>query len=211
MIQAVLFDLDGVLVNACDFHYHALNKALGFELTREEHEQKYNGLSTKKKLEMLVKEGRVSEEDVPKIWDLKQKYTQEYIYNLERDHIKIEMMQKLFENNIRMACVTNAIRSTAKEMLIRTGTIEYMDIIVSNEDVKLNKPYPDGYIYAINHLWLTPKDVMIVEDSDIGVKAAKQITDNVLRVPNADWVNKDTILYAIRTFNERGYPDGGAR
>ena len=55
-IKAVIFDMDGVLIDAKDWHYEALNKALrlfGLEITRSEHETTYDGLPTKDKLEIL--------------------------------------------------------------------------------------------------------------------------------------------------------------
>ncbi len=55
-ITAVLFDLDGVLVDATEWHYEALNRALGlfgYSISRHDHLSTYNGLPTRKKLEML--------------------------------------------------------------------------------------------------------------------------------------------------------------
>ena len=61
MNKAVLFDLDGVLVDACDWHYEALNRALkqvsNYEISREDHTTTYNGLPTKRKLQMLADVG----------------------------------------------------------------------------------------------------------------------------------------------------------
>lgn len=205
MIEAILFDLDGVLVDACDWHYHAFNKALGFKITEEEQKTKYNGLSTKKKLEMLCLEGRIYKSDIQRIWDLKQKYIQEYIKTIEHDHEKISMMQKLFEDNIKLACVTNAIRKTAVEMLIRSGIIEYMSLIVSNEDVKLNKPHPDCYLFALDKLMVSPRNTMIIEDSDVGYEAAIKVTPNVLRVENSLQTNYTNVHSAIKIFNDKKY------
>ena len=59
----ILYDLDGVLVNACDWHYEALNRALemtsGIKISRDEHETEFNGLPTKTKLDLLVKQERI--------------------------------------------------------------------------------------------------------------------------------------------------------
>ncbi len=59
MIKAIIFDLDGVLIDATQWHFEALNKALhlfGYTITEEEHKNFYNGLPTRKKLEHLSKE-----------------------------------------------------------------------------------------------------------------------------------------------------------
>ena len=63
--SAVLFDMDGVLIDARDWHYDALNEALrlfGVEISRTEHLSRFNGLSTKKKLEMLSSDGVIPPE-----------------------------------------------------------------------------------------------------------------------------------------------------
>ena len=84
MIKAVIFDMDGVLIEAKDWHYESLNKALnhfGQEINRYEHLVTFDGLPTKKKLEMLTLEGRIPK-GLHKFMDkLKQAYTMEIIYN----------------------------------------------------------------------------------------------------------------------------------
>ncbi len=173
MIKAILFDLDGVLVDACDWHFDSLNMALkdvvGYEISREDHEIKYNGLPTKVKLKMLG----VSDDDFDKIWNLKQRYT----LNIIRDTAqimqeKIELHSWLKSNHIKIGCVTNSIRVTAEEMLRKTGQYDFMDVLIANEDVKNNKPYPDCYNKAVDLLDLPPSSIIIVEDSDKGISAA---------------------------------------
>jgi HAD superfamily hydrolase (TIGR01509 family) len=173
MIKAILFDLDGVLVDACDWHFDSLNMALkdvvGYEISREDHEIKYNGLPTKVKLKMLG----VSDGDFDKIWNLKQRYTLNIIHDTAQImQEKIELHSWLKSNNIKIGCVTNSIRVTAEEMLRKTGQYDFMDVLIANEDVKNNKPYPDCYNKAVDLLDLPPSSIIIVEDSDKGISAA---------------------------------------
>lgn len=82
-IKAVIFDMDGVLIDAKEWHYDALNKALslfGYEISRYDHLITYDGLPTKKKLEMLSMERGLPERLHPYINMLKQKYTIERVY-----------------------------------------------------------------------------------------------------------------------------------
>ena len=70
MIKLVIFDLDGVLVNACEWHRVALNEALrdvcNYEISLEDHYSTFNGIPTKKKLDILKECGIIREEDIGK-------------------------------------------------------------------------------------------------------------------------------------------------
>ena len=83
MIKAILYDLDGVLVDATEWHYESLNLALeqvkGFKIKRDEHIQTFNGLPTMRKLEILLEQGRVKKDDFDSIWKKKQDLTIEVI------------------------------------------------------------------------------------------------------------------------------------
>ena len=59
MIKTVLFDMDGVLIDATEWHYEALNESLeifGFTISRDEHQKRFNGMTTRSKLEILTVE-----------------------------------------------------------------------------------------------------------------------------------------------------------
>ena len=173
-ISCVLFDLDGVLVDACEWHFEALNRALreisNIEISRHDHETRFNGLPTKVKLQMLD----LDQESIDKIWPLKQRYTIDVIkaYSKVREE-KIDLLRFLKNQNIKTACVTNSIRETAVLMLETSGQINYLDLIVANEDVSKNKPHPDCYNYAINMLNSDPAETMCVEDSEKGIISAR--------------------------------------
>ena len=172
-IKCVLFDLDGVLVDACDWHYEALNSALanaGYPIIdRESHISTYNGLPTRVKLKMLG----VPDDMIVTINNQKQKNTLDIIRSSATIMPeKIELHRYLKSNGIKIACVTNSIEETAKEMLITTGQMPYIDLLVSNEQVKYNKPHPDCYNYAINTLGVDQISCLIVEDSPTGIEAA---------------------------------------
>jgi beta-phosphoglucomutase len=173
IITAVLFDLDGVLVDACEWHYEALNAALigaGYPpIGREDHLSTFNGLPTRVKLKMLD----VTDDMIAVINDQKQKHTLDIIRSNANIMLeKIELHRYLKSNGIKIVCVTNSIEETAKEMLIATGQMPYIDLLVSNEQVKRNKPYPDCYNHAINTLGVDPRSCLCVEDSPKGIQAA---------------------------------------
>ena len=134
MIKAILYDLDGVLVNATEWHYESLNLALkeiaGFEISRDEHISTFNGIPTNTKLDILNKQGRLSKEQFQQIWELKQEKTFEVINNSAFiDNVKIRLHEGT--SNLRRVCVTNSIRKSAKLMLEKTGQLKYMELTLS--------------------------------------------------------------------------------
>ncbi len=200
MIRAILFDLDGVLVDACDWHYLALNRALeeviGSSISREDHVTTYNGLPTKVKLEMLG----LDEEQSKKVWQLKQDYTLDTIKkNGKTQKEKIELFKHLKSLGIKIACVTNSIKMTTLEMLKSTGQFEHFNIIITNEDVENNKPHPDCYNLAVKKLDIKPNECIIIEDSPKGTQAAKSSVvpdSNIWNVKNS----KEVTLKNFRRF-----------
>lgn len=199
MNKAVLFDLDGVLVDACDWHYEALNRALkevaGYEISRQDHETTYNGLPTKVKLKALAEKGLIQESDIERISELKQELTVGVIEDLcTVDSSKTQLMARLKKEGYKLACVTNSIRKTARLMLKNSGVLEYLDCVISNEDVCNAKPHPEGYIKALVMLNCLPQNAIIVEDSPKGIQAAKLVGAKVVEVANATEVNGDMKL-----------------
>jgi beta-phosphoglucomutase len=190
MNKCVLFDLDGVLVDACDWHYEALNRALrevaDYEISRHDHETRFNGLPTRVKLQTLVAQGLIKEHQVKSISDLKQELTTQVIEDLcVIDDSKVQLMERLLDEGYKLGCVTNSIRKTAKLMLERCGVLEYIDCFISNEDITHPKPHPEGYINAMIMLNCIPSNTIIVEDSPKGLQAAKITGAKVVEVANA--------------------------
>lgn len=196
-IECVLFDLDGVLVDACEWHYQALNEALqeivGFQISREDHVSKYNGLPTAVKLRMLGIESCTAS----RIENLKQIKTLEMIADQATVMPeKQELHSYLKSQGIKIACVTNSIHTTATAMLRQTGQIKFMDLVVSNGDVPNNKPYPDCYNFAVKTLDVDPSACLCVEDSPKGVAAARASC-----VPNL-WVVANPSEVTLENYKE---------
>ena len=130
-LKAVLFDLDGVLIDACGWHYESLNRALletvGFQITYEDHVTTYNGLPTKIKLQML----KIIGKDFDQVMSLKQLYTIEEIKNNSKVmKEKVELHSFLKKNQVKIACVTNSIKSNTELMLSSTGQLDFFDLII---------------------------------------------------------------------------------
>ncbi len=206
-IKAVIFDMDGVLIEAKDWHYEALNKALnlfGMQISRYDHLVTYDGLPTKKKLEMLSTERGLPKALHQFINDMKQQYTMEIVYaDCKPTFYHEYALSKLKNNGYKMAVCSNSIRNTVEIMMEKAALSEYFEFYVSNQDVKNGKPDPEMYIKAIKQLGLTPQECMIIEDNENGIKAARGSGAWVMEVEEVDDTNYQNIEKHIKEFEEQ--------
>ena len=202
MIKLIVFDLDGVLVDARELHYEALNDALGdvdekYVIGREEHLSRFDGLSTTKKLQMLTKTKHLPEELHNAVWKLKQRKTTEIIDNFTIDQRIAQLLKKLKSEGYTLACATNSIRETAKLQLIRRGFFEHLDFMYSNQDVNKPKPSAEIYMRCMLRVDVDPDETLIVEDSHRGRKAALRSGAHLCGVKNSSDVTYEKIKSAI--------------
>lgn len=200
-IKAVLFDMDGVLIEAKDWHYEALNQALqlfGYEINRFEHLTSYDGLPTSMKLKKLTLEKGLPNQLHGFINEMKQQYTVSMIQNLCRPRFNHEYaLSKLKSEGYRLAVGSNSIKMTIKMMMDYAKLTDYLEFMLSNQDVKNAKPDPEIYLTAMSRMGLTPSECLIVEDNENGVKAAKSSGAHLLVVKTVDEVNYDNIKNRI--------------
>ena len=205
-IKAIFFDMDGVLIEAKDWHYEALNKALnlfGMEISRYDHLVTYDGLPTKKKLQMLTKERGLPEGLHNFINDMKQLYTMEIVYSECKPRFYHEYaLSRLKSEGYKMAVCSNSIRNSVEVMIQKAALSNYVDFLISNQDVIKGKPDPEMYNKAIERLNLDPKECMIVEDNENGIKAAIASGANVMIVEDVEDVNYQNIIDHIKKFEE---------
>jgi beta-phosphoglucomutase len=200
-IKAVIFDMDGVLIDAREWHYEALNRALallGYEITRYEHLTTYDGLPTKSKLRMLSVERGLPEELHAFLNSLKQQYTLELVATSCKPvfHHQYALSQ-LKASGYLLGVASNSVRRTVEEMMERSDLMGYLDVMFSNEDVSRPKPDPEMYVAAMERLGVRPEETVIVEDNENGVKAARASGANVLVVGGPEDVTLDAIKSRI--------------
>jgi len=195
-LKLVIFDLDGVLVDACEWHRLALNEALltvcNYEIPVDEHGLIFNGIPTSVKLKKLSEMGKIPETCHEKVYSIKQKKTIEIIEkNSKIRSEKINMIRDLKDRGLKVCCFTNSIRETAELMLSTCGVLNMLDMIVTNQDVKNPKPDPEGYLKILNHFNISSDDTVIVEDSPKGIESAIRSGCLVIGVAGCDDVNID--------------------
>ena len=210
LIKLIIFDLDGVLVEAKNIHYDALNKALGeYAISWNEHLSTYDGLKTSQKLDMLSKQKGLPVDMHEGIWKAKQIHTLIMLKELIPSITLKKLMQELTSDGYMLAVASNSIRKTVITVLAKLGIIEYMDLIISNEDVLNSKPHPEMYWSAISKMKCLPEETLIVEDSPYGLLAAARSKSHILRVKNPKEVNTKSIynkLYQIKMGEKQTTP-----
>lgn len=203
-IKAVIFDMDGVLIDAKEWHYEALNQALslfGMEISRYDHLVTYDGLPTRRKLEMLSLERGLPRELHDFLNDLKQQFTMEMIHSRCKPiFIHQYALANLKKRGYRIAVCSNSIRDSIELMMRKADLLRFLEFYLSNQDVRNPKPHPEIYLRAIELMDLTPPECLIVEDNENGITAAREAGACVMEISSVQDVNIYNILQQIKLF-----------
>jgi beta-phosphoglucomutase-like phosphatase (HAD superfamily)/dTDP-glucose pyrophosphorylase len=209
--KLIIFDLDGVLIDSRELHYHALNEALNkvgpqFVISREEHLSKYDGLPTKVKMKLLNEEKNLPASMFDTVWKDKQLATIDLIDKINRDEKLIHIFSNLKNRGFKIAIASNSIRDTVKMTLLRLGIMEHVDFYQTNEDVKRSKPYPEMYWNCMMSLNAIPSTTIIIEDSHIGRQGAIDSGATLLSVKDAQdltWKKIEDMINSDNTASKK--------
>jgi len=185
-IKGIIFDMDGVLIDAKDWHYEALNQALdlfGYKISRYDHLVTFDGLPTRKKLEMLSIEKGLPVGLHGFINKMKQKYTMEHVYMKCKPLFNHQYaLSRLKNEGYKLALASNSVRITIDMMMEKADLTKYLDFTLSNQDVVNAKPNPEIYNKAIAKLGFKPEECLILEDNQNGIQAALASGANLLKI-----------------------------
>ena len=202
MIQAIVFDLDGVLIDSNYIQYETFLKAVqhinkDIIYSYDEHERLFSSLTTRNKLKILIKQDLLNETDVETIYKKKQELTKEAFELLNEDVKLVSLFQKLVKDKYRLFCCSNNNKMIVNLILNKLGIYDYFEFVLTNSDVKEHKPSPEIYNTVMNRTNLLPKEVLILEDSKIGLTAAYRSGAYVLEVKNVSDVNYYNIKNSV--------------
>ncbi len=177
--KALIFDLDGVIVDTAKYHFLAwrdLALQLGFDFTEEQNEQ-LKGVSRVRSLEILLKIGNVSlqEEEKEKLLIEKNKQYLEYI--AEMDHTEIlpgidDLLHYLKLNKVPFSL--GSASKNARLILETLDLIDLFDAIVDGNDVSTAKPDPEVFLIAAQKLGVASGHCIVIEDAQAGIEAANK-------------------------------------
>jgi beta-phosphoglucomutase len=202
-IKAIIFDMDGVLLDAKEWHYEALNRALGHfgeRIDRDEHLSAYDGLSTRRKLELLTASRGFPSLLHERVNELKQQYTMKLISAHCRPlAIHQDALSALYEEGYTLGLASNSVRPTVELAMERANLKQYFSFMLSNQDVGKPKPDPEIYLTAMNRAAAMCDQCVVVEDNHHGIEAATQAGAHVLRVAGV----MDVSYRRLRSFIDR--------
>ncbi len=177
MIQAVLFDLDGVLVSTDELHFKAWER-LAHDLsittfTRADNARQ-RGVSRMESLEIVLEKSghSYSMEEKLALAEKKNSYYVEMLQTVNETYIlpkAKETILYLKEMGIRVA--VGSVSKNALFILAQTGLFPLCDAIASGKDTTRSKPDPEVFLVAAQKLNIRPAHCLVVEDADAGIEA----------------------------------------
>ena len=206
MIKTIIFDLDGVLIESKEIHYKALNAALpaNYRITYEEHLSTYDGLPTKKKLDMLTLEKDLPLDLHMEIANEKARQTMNVLFDTIKPRMEFTKIFMALKNaGYRLACASNAVRSTVDTALDCLEITKYFDVIYSNQDVDKPKPHFEMYFKIMLALNSKPNETLILEDSHIGRQAVLDAGCHLLPVIDSYDVKLEKIEAKLAELNKQ--------
>jgi HAD superfamily hydrolase (TIGR01509 family) len=196
MLQAVIFDFDGVITDSEILHFRAFNVVLsqhGFELTKQEYYRDYLGMTDVDCFKALIGEGRlpIGESQIPELGRQKTRLF-EQLARTEGSIIEgvREFLDMLSKSKVPMAICSGALRAEIELILEEADLRRYFDVVVSAEEVKRGKPDPQGFLLALKKLNqhrktpIAAEHCVVIEDSHWGLQAAKAAHMRTVAVTN---------------------------
>lgn len=201
-----LLDLDGTLIDAADWHKDAFNLSLnahGYSsLTEDEHREIFNGLSSKRKLEMLYEmDVRVKLIDFKSILELKQYYTTELITKNCKPNRRVKAvlhyMMTIAAKHPSIGVVTNCSRPTTILMLQLSGLMPLVDVLITNEDTLNNKPSPEPYHLGLSKINKRGREVLAIEDTAKGEQSALEAGCNTWLLKSFEELSVENLMHKL--------------
>ena len=189
-IEAVIFDLDGVIVSTDECHYRAWKKTAdeeGIYFDRKINDR-LRGVSRMDSLETVLEraERLYTDEEKVELAERKNNYYKEYIKKLTKDDILNGVNENLAE--LKAKGIKVAIGSSSKntpDILKYIGLDNYFDAVSDGNNITKSKPDPEVFLKAADMLGVPYEKCLVVEDADSGIEAGKRAGMYTLAVNNA--------------------------
>lgn len=181
-IKGLIFDLDGTIADTMPIHYIAWKNATapyGIDFSIELFEQ-LAGIPlypTVEKLNSLFNKNI----DPKEMGDSKEKEYENNMHQAKEIEPVMDVIRQ-FHNKLPMAIGTGSGRELSLKAMKHIGVDQYIDKLVSADDVTRHKPHPDTFLRCAELIGINPKDCLVFEDGQLGIEAAKSAGMQVVDV-----------------------------
>jgi len=204
MLEAVIFDMDGTLINSIPIHrklWEIIMKKTDFvKLTEDEHE--INGMNLREMI-VYLKEKHNLNIDIDEIFEMKK----ELEGKMFEDEAELfdgaeRLLKELNDTGIKCALATSSTKSLVDIINKKFNLERYISVFVSAGDVKKSKPEPEIFLLAAERLGIDPSKCVVIEDAPHGVTAAKRGGMKVIGVtttqPREHFENADLVVDSLK-------------
>lgn len=182
---AVIFDMDGVIVDSNPFHRQVLLqfcKKHGFLLSENQMKTKIFGRTNKEWL-MDLFGGSITPYQIREYEnEMESRFREDYAPYIKPIKGLIRFLEVLKGNNIKIAVASSAPKLNVDLILKKTGTVKYFKTIIDGDSIEKGKPHPEIYLKTAKAINSIPQKCLVIEDSLSGVKAAKQAGCKVMGI-----------------------------
>jgi beta-phosphoglucomutase len=208
-LKAVIFDLDGVVVNSMPFHAKAWQdtfRKFGMRVTKKEIYLREGEKWDKTFFDIMRKKGkRVTQKIKDEVFSYREK-----VFN---DMPKIRpfkeappLLRRLKRSGLRLGLVTGTPRAEIREML-PSPLYRLFDVIVPSDEVRRGKPHPEPFRKALKRLGAKPEEAVVIENAPNGIRAAKRAKIRVIAVETSlsrkHLKEADMVVRSLSKLNEQ--------
>ena len=186
MIKAIIFDMDGVLIDSEPLYFKANVLSLkphGIDLTKDDYLE-FGVAKGIKNLYIKLSEKYGVELDHDLVNELKRKYLTDLMRTRLQPRPGAKELLDLLEDKYLLGLASSSGRKTINESLSAVNMRKYFKEISSGADVEQTKPFPDVYLNVAEKLCVEPESCVAIEDSESGVTAGKRAGMKVIAAPN---------------------------
>ena len=187
MIKAVIFDLDGLLIDSEIISYKIYKEILqqfGHNFSIEEYVQNFIAKQSRRNLLLFLSNGNLPwtvEVGLDNVLKVEDKFINEGI-DLKTGVKKL--LTYLKDNNLKIAIASSSTRDRALTILRQHNIVEYFDEFVFGNEIEKGKPNPDIFLKACDKISVNPEECLVLEDSESGIQAAYSANIPVICIPD---------------------------